>query len=704
MATTSRPLDGPLPDYYQYSRFRTHERLAEEKEYLCWPCATIDFQKALSLQGAELGRWGVAITKPRTDIQPGCKLCDYIAWRLKDKETTGTQYYKYHLRAIGSFCALKLQPTQDQRQQADVLIAIIDLRIPDTPLHTACMKAIDGGLLAPLHRHIPGQKKSKLYYRGRLVEPYLKDYGPLKACINRCRNKKSDIHTSCRRSALKSKHDITRVINCETREIVRLTPDMEYIALSYVWGSPAGEDKGFRREGDRTFLSDDSPKTIEDAIKIVQGLEETYLWVDRYCIWESENTHLQVQNMHTIYQDAIVTIVPSNAEKAEAGFSGISIPRIAQFNVSTNAGTLVSTCAHLTHQLWWSKWLTRGWTYQEAFLSRRCLFFTREQVYFVCKSHLRSEAVEQGEDYDWEVMGPNLLTKTPQPHFNRKPGTTRQGIQKHIAEYSSRSLTFDSDALDAFLGVTAFLNQTTLWGISGTYPRRNLEHCDLNFARNLSWRRSYPLPDEATPRRRIGFPSWSWASLVAKVGFSEDNLFEPADAASFSAESATTGKTQAISQLINSKKLLVDAQQELPECGKVLSISGRAVEVSLQHDVPEFRYKVYAPTAHGPSKGGQASMSKKSVAMCAMAIIDGDDEAVLSKLEMQNWTAVELFKVKRAFNKLQAVWMLVDSPGTDGRSPRRRIGMIQEIGWYEHMAEKPMDWLKPKVRAIIKVD
>lgn len=43
-----------------------------------------------------------------------------------------------------------------------------------------------------------------------------------------------------------------------------------------------------------------------------------------------------------------------------------------------------------------SVWATRGWTYQEAFLSRRCLFFTEMQVHLLCKAMKCCEATVSG--------------------------------------------------------------------------------------------------------------------------------------------------------------------------------------------------------------------------------------------------------------------------------------------------------------------
>ncbi|PMD50907.1 uncharacterized protein K444DRAFT_495410, partial [Hyaloscypha bicolor E] len=127
-----------------------------------------------------------------------------------------------------------------------------------------------------------------------------------------------------------------------------------------------------------------APQTIEDAMSAVRNLGQRYLWVDRFCIWQSENKHLQIQNMDQIYRNALTTIVAADADGAESGLRGVSCPRRAQFSLHTNAGILVSTFPHVSHPLLSSTWVTRGWTYQEALLSRSCLFFTENQVYFAC--------------------------------------------------------------------------------------------------------------------------------------------------------------------------------------------------------------------------------------------------------------------------------------------------------------------------------
>ena len=178
-----------------------------------------------------------------------------------------------------------------------------------------------------------------------------------------------------------------------------------------------------------------APQTIEDAISVVLGIGKEYLWVYRYCIWQSENRDLQIQNMHEIYRNAVSTIVPVEADSAGSGFSGVSSPTCDQPRFWTNAGQLVYTFPHISYHLSSSIWLTRGWTYQEAFLSRGCNFFTKAQVYFACRSTYQTEAVEQEfsrSNHYQETLEPTILSYADYLDVYRSPNTPELFFCAHI--------------------------------------------------------------------------------------------------------------------------------------------------------------------------------------------------------------------------------------------------------------------------------
>jgi hypothetical protein len=61
--------------------------------------------------------------------------------------------------------------------------------------------------------------------------------------------------------------------------------------FSYVWGPKASETshEGLDPCGAESQLSSLIPRTVDDAILLTQHLGWEYLWVDRYCIDQSDN-------------------------------------------------------------------------------------------------------------------------------------------------------------------------------------------------------------------------------------------------------------------------------------------------------------------------------------------------------------------------------------------------------------------------------
>ena len=95
-----------------------------------------------------------------------------------------------------------------------------------------------------------------------------------------------------------------------------------------------------------------------------------------------------------------------------------------------------------------SKWNSRGWTCQEAILSRRCLSFTESGVIFDCPVMRCHETLvfpmQNGRDI-WQSS-----------NFSYPPCRTHQNafnIIRRLSEYPGRQLTYSSDHLDGFWGV-----------------------------------------------------------------------------------------------------------------------------------------------------------------------------------------------------------------------------------------------------------
>lgn len=192
----------------------------------------------------------------------------------------------------------------------------------------------------------------------------------------------------------------TRLIDCTTRRVVLASDNTEmsspsYIAQSYVWGlsSPSAltslttEPMTLRGDHSSHELPEQPPRAIEDGILAVLKLGMRYLWVDKSCIDQADHAGKEkhIRNMNKIYQNASATIVACAGSDSEYGLPSVSgISRIPHLSGKTTNGTFVSALPPLPSVLSESVWAKRGWTYQEAVLSKRLIFFTDFQVYATC--------------------------------------------------------------------------------------------------------------------------------------------------------------------------------------------------------------------------------------------------------------------------------------------------------------------------------
>ena len=130
------------------------------------------------------------------------------------------------------------------------------------------------------------------------------------------------------------------------------------------------------------------PLTIEDAIAITQLLSFRYLWADRYCIdLKNEEEKLeQFAKMDVICSGSEFAIIAAAGQDPSFGIPGVSrsARKFQQARGKIGKYTLLSTLDYPIPSIENSVWIRRGWTYQEASLSRRRLVFTENQLYFEC--------------------------------------------------------------------------------------------------------------------------------------------------------------------------------------------------------------------------------------------------------------------------------------------------------------------------------
>jgi hypothetical protein len=319
--------------------------------------------------------------------------------------------------------------------------------------------------------------------------------------------------------------------------LVESTSNEKYFALSYVWGKvdmlpTLTENFEARKEpGGLTGLQ--FPKTMSDAIQLVRSLGETYLWIDALCIVQDDKIQKarDLANMDAVYSKAFATIVAMDGTSADAGLPGVRpktrSPQKVEIlvikpgsenldydpdasddnNVAIN---LVATPPELHLALEFSPWNSRGWTFQERLLSRRCIYFSQNYLYFQCGQHSRvlsecgiNEQMPGEDDDDDQYEGRRrkapIITALDNPLYDLAPSLvdlpaeskraeTFRTYSKLVEKYTRRQLTYDSDIINAFLGTfkaletfqgqvlcglpLPTLDLALLWTPCGRVPRR----------------------------------------------------------------------------------------------------------------------------------------------------------------------------------------------------------------------------------------
>jgi hypothetical protein len=296
-----------------------------------------------------------------------------------------------------------------------------------------------------------------------------------------------------------------RFIDCFANEVVVAPLGCEYVALSYVWGGgPAST-----AIGQRLGPLETPPQTIKDAMVVTAQLQIRYLWVDQYCIDQSDSSEMQSQLsvMDLIYSEATLTIIAAAGTDASSGLPGISRPRvIVQPRICLDGTTWVS-CLEIPETLIEpTRWYTRAWTFQEEVCSRRRLIFTEELIFFMCATFYCDET------NDWAFH--NTTFDSTMGRLGLHDFSDAHSFRNHIFRYTSRELSYQSDALNAMRGVFRLYK-----GVHGVGQHWGLPTDTLAaFTEGLLWSVA---PDARPASRRKDFPSWSWAGWVVPVGYQE---------------------------------------------------------------------------------------------------------------------------------------------------------------------------------------
>jgi hypothetical protein len=324
-----------------------------------------------------------------------------------------------------------------------------------------------------------------------------------------------------------------------------------YVALSYCWGSPSDhptEDMPLLKTTENSlsqFLveipTSQLPKTIKDAISVTRGLGIRHLWVDSLCIIQDnpEDWRTESENMGQIFQNATCTIAAAASENSNGGLfvprytditvlpDGSAHRNYIKFPCKANGHYLGDMCVSATsafqnemidqfdREMDISRWNHRAWVVQEILLSRRVIYYAREELYFECQEKFvaeRSSTSVEGvrlqskrsvfgrlqRETTWAsqiaassdalstLRALSYLTKDKAKDvmgigFQYVPAEAQQRFwARVVTRYNVTSLTLEEDKLVAILGIAkAFEARTKLTYCAGVWIE--------DIARHLFW-------------------------------------------------------------------------------------------------------------------------------------------------------------------------------------------------------------------------
>ncbi|PMD43730.1 HET-domain-containing protein [Hyaloscypha variabilis F] len=305
----------------------------------------------------------------------------------------------------------------------------------------------------------------------------------------------------------------------------------KYATLSYVWGQATGtiESKlsNILNLCKHNSLSSEDfvsliPRTIRDAIKLCQLIGIDFLWVDRLCIVQDDKNmvHDQIGAMGKIFKNSYLTIICADGEDVNHGLPGVDdASRKHEPSLTLRFSSTIQFSVLKYKESKTSPHHQRAWTFQERMLSPRTLVFHDQTVYWECLSCSIQEtcsADDNGErDINHEQFTNSHTGRTQEfPAFaipeslvlSERPIPDLKAYWSLVRGYSKRSLSYQSDAEKAFGAVIQEFSRAFDGGFFYGIPTLIFDYC-------LFW----SFAPGSVPKRREGFPSWSWLGWETEV-------------------------------------------------------------------------------------------------------------------------------------------------------------------------------------------
>lgn len=330
-----------------------------------------------------------------------------------------------------------------------------------------------------------------------------------------------------------------------------------YACLSYCWGSPSKENQIGQtiwrniEQYKEAIPLQELPQTVADAIRLCCKLGIEFLWVDRLCIVQDQDSSTgtddwktEASKMCDYYSKSALTISvhicsessQSFLKKRQKGFQEQSRFVIVEY---PDEESKLKSSLWLIRPFVWNEgswfledpwvdfslrgnkeregWLGRGWTFQEWMLSPRVLHIKGLTIWDCFNGY--------ANELDHRQMDHVYLRRDPEEFGGEIIWADI------VAEYSSRHVSKKTDWLVALAGLAQSYRKHTGWTyLAGIWKE------ELPFS--LLWQPHHGTLDTRAARRELTnqtTPSWSWAHSIgpASYGYSGDMLLAKASVSGF---------------------------------------------------------------------------------------------------------------------------------------------------------------------------
>lgn len=343
----------------------------------------------------------------------------------------------------------------------------------------------------------------------------------------------------------------TRIIDVGQSEIdeVRLCdhggPLEFYIALSHCWGKhPLIRTLSKNIDEHRREIPMESlPPTFREVISFARRLGIRFLWIDSLCIIQDdgEDWAREAAKMASVYQNAYLVISATKSAGSDGGLFSNLDPQLKSHTafVCNDQGEQERVCFRRTvprPNRFSSSFptLSRGWIFQERFLSRRFLHFGPEELFWECleesacqctlESTVPIVQTKASGDQQKKFYNMDQAHHRPKAYHNSDYWKSldeielRRSWHRLVEGYTTLRLTYDGDIFPALSGLSkVFQTVQDSRYLAGLWEKTLLH--DLLW--HLDPRASEAAIEGLSLERPQSYraPTWSWASTRWPITF-----------------------------------------------------------------------------------------------------------------------------------------------------------------------------------------